>query len=66
METAPETSVLTIKQVAQILHCSKTHVANVLNGRVTGLPRLSHLNVGRRKLVRKDWLERWMEENKTR
>ena len=66
METASETSVLTIKQVAQLLHCSKTHVANVLNGRVTGVARLSHLNVGRRKLVRKDWLERWMEENKTR
>ena len=66
METTSEATVLTIKQVAEILHCSKTHVTNVLNGRVSGLPRLTHLSVGRRKLVRKDWLNHWMEENKTR
>jgi excisionase family DNA binding protein len=66
METASVATILTIKQVAEILQCSKTHVTNVLNGRVAGLPRLTHLCVGRRKLIRKDWLDRWMEENSTR
>jgi excisionase family DNA binding protein len=61
-----EATILTLKQVAQILHCSKTHVTNVVNGKVSGLPRLTHISLGRRKLVRKEWLDQWMEENKTR
>ena len=61
----PDTSnVLTIKEIAEILRCSKAHVANVLNGKVHGLPRLTHLNVGRRRLVRKEWLVDWMDANK--
>lgn len=62
METSQ--NILTIKEVAIILRCSKTHVANVLSGKVDGLPRLTHLNLGRRKLVRREWLDRWMEMNK--
>ena len=62
METSQ--NILTIKEVAIILRCSKTHVANVLSGKVDGLPRLTHLNLGRRKLVRREWLDRWMETNK--
>jgi hypothetical protein len=35
METNQE--ILTIKEVAQILRCSKAHVANALHGKVTGI-----------------------------
>jgi hypothetical protein len=59
------TNILTIKDVADILRCSKTHAQNVMEGRVRGLPRLPHLTFGRRKVVRKEWLDSWMEENKT-
>jgi hypothetical protein len=59
------TNILTIKEVADILRCSKTHAQNVMEGRVRGLPRLPHLTFGRRKVVRKEWLDSWMEENKT-
>lgn len=59
-------TILTLKEVAQILRCSKAHVANVINGNVKGLPRLAHLAVGRRKLVRREWLNQWMESNKVR
>ena len=59
-------NILTIREVATILRCSKAHVANVLSGKVAGIERLTHLSVGRRKLVRRDWLEHWMENNKTR
>jgi excisionase family DNA binding protein len=55
---------LTVKEVAVILRCSKTHALNVLEGRVRGVPKLPHLSVGRRKLIKKEWLEAWMEENK--
>jgi len=58
--------ILTVKEVAQILRCSKAHVSNVIHGRVQGTPRLDHLNVGRRKLIRREWLDQWMEVNKTR
>jgi excisionase family DNA binding protein len=56
--------ILTLKEVAQILRCSKAHVANVINGHVKGLPRLTHFALGRRKLVRREWLDQWMEANK--
>ncbi len=58
-------NILTVKEVANILRCSKTHVLNALEGKVRGLPKLTHLSLGRRKVVRQDWLDRWMEANKT-
>lgn len=52
---------LTLHEAAQILRCSKTHVSNVLNGKVPGVPRLTHLAMGRRKLVYRAWLDQWMK-----
>jgi MarR-like DNA-binding transcriptional regulator SgrR of sgrS sRNA len=60
------TNILTIKEVADILRCSKTHAQNVIEAKVHGLPKLTHLSLGRRKVVRKEWLYQWMEANKTR
>jgi hypothetical protein len=57
---------LTVQDVADILRCSKAHALNVINGRVRGVSKLPHLTFGRRKVVRKEWLDSWMEENKTR
>ena len=45
---------------------AQTHAQNVIEGKVNGLPKLTHLSLGRRKVVRKEWLEQWMEANKTR
>ena len=59
-------NILTVKEVADILRCSKAHVHNAIHGKVHGLPKLTHLTMGRRKLVRRDWLEQWLETNKTR
>jgi excisionase family DNA binding protein len=57
--------ILTITEVAEILRCSKAHVQNVLIGKVRGVPMLAHLRMGRRKVVRKDWLDEWVEAHKT-
>jgi excisionase family DNA binding protein len=57
--------ILTIREVAQVLRCSTTHVSNVINGRIEGVPKLTHLAMGRRKLIRRAWLEQWMEANKS-
>jgi excisionase family DNA binding protein len=62
---ALQDSILTIDEVAAILRCSKTHVSNALNGKIPGTPRLTHFSIGRRKLIRKSWLEEWMEANRS-
>jgi excisionase family DNA binding protein len=59
-------SILTIREVAELLRCSKAHVQKALVGKVAGVPQLTHLSMGRRKLVRKEWLEQWMETGKMR
>ncbi|MGI9071800.1 MAG: helix-turn-helix domain-containing protein [Bryobacteraceae bacterium] len=58
--------ILTIEEVAKALRCSKAHVQNALGGRLRGLPRLMHLPMGRRKVVRREWLQQWVEANKAR
>jgi excisionase family DNA binding protein len=59
-------SILTIREVAELLRCSKAHVQKALVGKIAGVPQLAHLSMGRRELVRKEWLEQWMEISKTR
>jgi predicted DNA-binding transcriptional regulator AlpA len=59
-----EQRILTLREVAEVLRCSRTHVGHVINGEVRGLPKLTHFCIGRRKLVRREWLESWMEANK--
>lgn len=65
-ETAIKSDILTITEVAEVLRCSKAHVCNVLQGRVQGLPKLTHFSLGRRKLIRREWLDAWMEANKSK
>jgi hypothetical protein len=57
--------ILTIDEVAQRLRCSKGHVSRLLNGRVPGLPPLTHVSMGRRKVVRIEWLETWIDVSQT-
>jgi excisionase family DNA binding protein len=55
--------VLTVKEVAEVLRCSKAHVCKIINGQVTGTPRLPAVSLGRRKLVRRSTLLRWLADN---
>jgi excisionase family DNA binding protein len=66
MEDDDPKDVLTIEEIAKRLRCSKTHVCNLLRGEVEGVPRLTHVAMGRRKVVRHEWLTDWMEANKSR
>ena len=56
--------VLTLKEVAQRLRCSRSHVTLLLRGDVDGLPRLTHFEMGGRKLVLRKWLYAWLESYK--
>ena len=60
LEIAPE--ILTTREAAQLLRCSKAHLCNLLNGTVGRLPRLPCLRLGRRKLVRRETLLHWMRQ----
>jgi excisionase family DNA binding protein len=60
LNSLPE--VLTTREGAQLLRCSKAHFCNLLNGTVAGLPRLPYLRLGRRRLVRKATLAQWIEQ----
>jgi excisionase family DNA binding protein len=54
---------LTLSEVARVLHCSKAHVCNAVAGRVTGCVPLPAVRLGRRKLVRRATLISWIEQN---
>lgn len=58
-----ERQLLTMAEVAQVLLCSKAHVCNAVNGKLSGCTPLPVLRLGRRLLVRRESLERWISEN---
>jgi|SRR5437773_11166921 len=60
-----QTQILTLPEVAQLLRCSKAHLSNLLNGRVPGARPLPHVSVGRRKLIRRESLEHWLNDTET-
>lgn len=62
----PVSDVLTIPEVATILRCSRNHVSNAMNGKVAGIPALPHFVMGRRKLVRREWLSEWLQSHRAK
>jgi len=55
--------VLTVADVAQFLRCSKAHVCKIINGQVKGATPIPTIAFGRRKVVRRQSLLRWMSDN---
>jgi len=56
---AASLSVMTIPEVAAELRCSRSHVYKLLEGRVPDVSPIPHICLGRKKLVRREALERW-------
>jgi hypothetical protein len=54
---------LTLAEVADLLHCSKAHVCNAVAGRLRGCPAIPSVSLGRRKLIRRETLAIWLEQN---
>lgn len=54
---------LTLADVAELLHCSKAHIGKVVDGRVSGCDAIPCIRLGRRKLVRRESLAGWLEKN---
>src|SRR5437764_7221501 len=55
--------ILTLREVALVLRCSKGHVCKIVNGQIAGTPQLPAISLGRRKLVRRATLLSWLAEN---
>jgi hypothetical protein len=49
-------------QSTEFLRCSKAHVQNLLAGKVKESPPLPYIPLGRRKLIRRESLLRWIEK----
>lgn len=54
---------LTVAEVAALLHCSKAHICNVIAGRVPGCLPVPAVRLGRRMLVRRESLMHWIDQN---
>lgn len=57
--------ILDVKGAAELLGCSPSHVSNILNGKVPGVPPIPHIRAGRLRLIRRAALMRWCEEQET-
>ena len=55
--------VLTLREVANVLRCSKAHVCKIVNGHIALTPQIPVIKLGRRKLVRRETLVHWLAEN---
>ena len=58
---AKDRNVLTLSEVASELRCSKAHVSNIINRKVSHLPPLPVVRIGRRVLIRHESLMEWMK-----
>jgi excisionase family DNA binding protein len=54
--------ILDVKSAAKILGCSASHISNILNGKVEGVPPIPHVRAGRLRLIRRAALMRWFED----
>ncbi|PYT29768.1 MAG: hypothetical protein DMG57_10535 [Acidobacteria bacterium] len=55
--------VLTTDEVARELRCSKAHVSKAISGKLSNVTPLPVVSMGRRKLVRRAALLKWIEAN---
>ena len=60
MDGLDDFGLLTLANVAKLLHCSKAHVSNVIAGKVAGCIPIPAVRLGRRTLVRHESLQAWI------
>jgi excisionase family DNA binding protein len=58
--SAAETLIL--PEAAKFLRISRSHLLNILKGKVAGVPLLPYSRLGRRLLFRRSALEQWLRE----
>jgi len=53
--------VMTLSQAAAYLQISKAHLSNVINGKVSGVQPVRCVRMGRRILIKREWVNQWLE-----
>lgn len=61
IDTKESTPVMTLTQAAAYLRVSKAHLSNVINGKVPGVPPVRSFRMGRRILIKREWVDEWLE-----
>jgi hypothetical protein len=54
--------ILDIKAAAHYLGVSRSHLSHILAGKVPGIPAIPHVRAGRRALIRRSVIDRWLVE----
>ena len=65
MPSEPLPAILTAREAARELRCSAAHIYNAIAGKIRGVSPLPAIQMGRRKLVRREALERWKRANES-
>jgi excisionase family DNA binding protein len=52
---------MNLRQAAAYLQVSKAHLSNVIQGKVFGVPPVRCFRVGRRVLIKREWIDEWLE-----
>jgi excisionase family DNA binding protein len=60
-DTAQDSRVLRLKQAAVYLQISKAHLSNVINGKVSGVTPMRCFRMGRRVLIKREWIDEWLD-----
>lgn len=61
MEHQEQQVIFDIQAAANYLTCSKSHVSNILNGKVANVPPIPHVSAGRKKLIRRAAIDEWIK-----
>jgi excisionase family DNA binding protein len=54
-------TIMSLMQAAEYLQVSKAHLSNVINGKVRGVTPIRSVRVGRRILIKREWLDHWLD-----
>ena len=58
--------IMDIKSAANYLGVSRSHLSHILAGKVPGVPVIPHVRAGRRALIRRAVIDRWLLEQEQR
>lgn len=59
-DSRPE--IMDIQAAADYLGVSRSHLSHLLAGKIPGLPAIPHVRAGRRALIRRTMIDRWLIE----
>ena len=59
-----ESPVMNLRLAAAYLQVSRAHLSNVINAKVPGVLPVRSFRVGRRVLIKREWIDEWLETSR--